>query len=76
MVFEKLQEIISLQLEIDKDSLTPETKIIEDLGADSLDVVDMLMSVEDEFNVEIPDEKMEEFKTIGDVVDYIQDKID
>ena len=76
MVFEKLKEILSLQLDVDAESLTLETKILDDLGADSLDVVEMLMSVEDEFDVEIPDEKIEELKTIGDVVDYIQDNMD
>ena len=76
MVFEKLKEIIALQLEIDGETLTPETKILEDLGTDSLDVVEMLMSVEDEFDVEIPDEKIEDLKTIGDVVEYIQDHMD
>lgn len=76
MVFEKLKEIIALQLDIDGETLTPETKILEDLGTDSLDVVEMLMSVEDEFNVEIPDEKIEDLKTIGDVVEYIQDHMD
>ena len=76
MVFEKLKEIIALQLDIDAESLTLDTKIIEDLGTDSLDVVEMLMSVEDEFEVEIPEEKIEDLKTIGDVVDYIQDRMD
>ena len=76
MVFEKLKEIIALQLEIDGETLTPETRILEDLGTDSLDVVEMLMSVEDEFDVEIPDEKIEDLKTIGDVVEYIQDHMD
>ena len=76
MVFEKLKEIIALQLDIDAETLTLDTKILEDLGTDSLDVVEMLMSVEDEFDVEIPDEKIEDLKTIGDVVDYIQDHMD
>ena len=76
MVFEKLKEIIALQLDIDAESLTLDTKIIEDLGTDSLDVVEMLMSVEDEFEVEIPEEEIEDLKTIGDVVDYIQDHMD
>ncbi len=76
MVFEKLKEILALQLDVDAEDMTMDTKIIDDLGADSLDVVEMLMSVEDEFDVEIPDEKIEELKTIGDVVEYIQSKID
>ena len=76
MVFEKLKEILALQLDADAEDMTMDTKIIDDLGADSLDVVEMLMSVEDEFDVEIPDEKIEELKTIGDVVEYIQSNID
>ena len=52
--------------------MTMETRIAEDLGADSLDVVELLMSIEDEFEVEIPDEEIENLKTIGDVVEYIQ----
>ena len=76
MVFEKLKEIIALQLDLDAESLTLDTKIIEDLGTDSLDIVEMLMSVEDEFEVEIPEEKIEDLKTIGAVVDYIQDHMD
>lgn len=72
MVFEKFVEIIADQLDVDKDTITPETKIAEDLNADSLDVVEMLMAIEDEFNIEIPDEEIENFKTVNDVVEYIQ----
>ncbi|MBR5540315.1 MAG: acyl carrier protein, partial [Clostridia bacterium] len=59
MVFEKLRVILSHQFDVEKDTITMETNIMEDLGADSLDVVDMLMSLEDEFDVEIPDEEIE-----------------
>ena len=72
MVFEKFVEILADQLDVDKDTITPETKIGEDLNADSLDVVEMLMAIEDEFNIEIPDEEIENFKTVNDVVEYIQ----
>lgn len=72
MVFEKFVEILADQLDVDKDTITPETKIAEDLNADSLDVVEMLMAIEDEFNIEIPDEEIENFKTVNDVVEYIQ----
>lgn len=74
MVFEKITEILSAQLDVDAETMTLETRIAEDLGADSLDVVELLMSVEDEFDVEIPEEDIAELKTIGDVVDYIQAK--
>ena len=72
MVFEKFVEILADQLDVDKDTITPETKIAEDLNADSLDVVEMLMAIEDEFNIKIPDEEIENFKTVNDVVEYIQ----
>lgn len=72
MIFEKFVEILADQLDVDKDTITGETKISEDLNADSLDVVEMLMAIEDEFNIEIPDEEIENFKTVNDVVEYIQ----
>ena len=71
MDFEKLKEIIVDQLGVDVDSITADTAL-EDLGADSLDVVDLLMSIEDEFEVEIPDEEIENIKTLGELVSYIE----
>jgi len=73
MVFEKMKKILAEQLDTDIDSITLETDIQDDLGADSLDVVEMLMSIEDEFELEIPDEKIEGLKTVGQVVEYIQE---
>ena len=64
------------QLDADPEEMTMDTKIAEDLEADSLDVVEMLMSVEDEFSVQIPDEDIESLKTVGDVVEYIQNHTD
>ncbi len=75
MVFEKMKQILAEQLDADIDSITMETSIQDDLGADSLDVVEMLMSIEDEFEVEIPDEKIETLKTVGLVVEYIQENM-
>lgn len=72
MVFEKIAQILAEQLDADVEAITAETRIAEDLGADSLDVVELLMSIEDEFDVEVPDEEIENVKTVGDVVDYIQ----
>ena len=63
------------QLDADPEEMTMDTKIAEDLEADSLDVVELLMSTEDEFEVEIPDEEIENLKTIGDVVEYIQNNM-
>lgn len=73
MVFEKLRVILSQQFDVEKDTITMETNIMEDLGADSLDVVDMLMSLEDEFDVEIPDEEIEKMRTVAEVVAYIEE---
>ena len=72
MVFEKIKSILAAQFDVDEDTLTISTNIADDLGADSLDVVEVLMSIEDEFKVEIPDEAIEDIKTIGDLVNYIE----
>jgi len=72
MTFDKIKNILAEQLDVDADTLTMETDIGKDLNADSLDVVEILMSIEDEFEVEIPDEEIENIKTIGDVVEYIE----
>lgn len=73
MVLEKLKEILVDQLDIEEDKVTLEASITEDLGADSLDVVDLIMSLEEEFGLEIPDEEVENIKTVGDIVKYIED---
>lgn len=73
MVFDKVKEIIVDQLDVDEDKVTTNANIQDDLGADSLDVVDLIMSLEEEFDVEIPDEAVENIKTVGDVVKYIED---
>ena len=72
-VFEKLQEIIAEQLEIEASEIDYESNIIDDLGADSLDVVDLVMSVEDEFGIEVPDEVLENMSTVEDIVKYIEE---
>ncbi len=72
MVFEKVKAILSEQFDVEEDSVTPDTTIAEDLGADSLDVVDLLMSIEDEFEIEIPDEEIDNIKTVGELVKYIE----
>ena len=74
MVFEKVKAILSEQFDVEEDSITMESSITDDLGADSLDVVDLLMSIEDEFEVEVPDSEVENIKTVGDLVKYIEDK--
>ena len=72
MVLEKDKAILSEQFDVEEDQITPETTLADDLGADSLDVVDLLMSIEDEFEVEIPDEEVENIKTVGALVEYIE----
>lgn len=73
MVFDKVKDIIVDQLDVDEDKVTMEANIAEDLGADSLDVVDLIMSLEEEFDIEIPDEAAENIKVVSDVVKYIED---
>ena len=73
MVLEKVKAILSTQFDVEEDTITPETNIMEDLGADSLDVVDMLMSLEDEFDVEISDEEIEKLQTVAELVAYIEE---
>lgn len=72
MVLEKVKKILSEQFSVEEDSITANTNIAEDLGADSLDVVDILMSIEDEFEIEVPDEEIENIRTVGELVDYIK----
>ena len=72
-VLEKVKEVISEQLGIeDTDSITTETTFIDDLGADSLDIVELIMALEEEFDMEIPEEEAEKITSVGDVVTYIE----
>ncbi len=76
MVFDKLKEILAEQFEVDPQSITLDTDIIDELGADSLDLVDLLMSLEDEFNIaEVPDEVIEKVRTVGQLVSYIEENM-
>ncbi len=75
-IFDKLKDLVVDQLGADDDEVTMEAKIQDDLGADSLDVVDLAMSVEEEFGVKIPDEDLEGIKTVGDIVNYIDENKD
>lgn len=69
---EQVKSILSEQLNVSKDTITPETNIINDLDADSLEVLDVIMAVNDVFGVEIPDEDVEKVKTVEDIVSYIE----
>ncbi len=75
MVFEKVRAILMEQLDLEEDQITQDSSIAEDLGADSLDIVDLVMSLEDEFDTEIPDEAIENLKTVGDVVKFIEENL-
>lgn len=71
-IFEKLKPIVVEQLGVDEESVTEEATFVDDLSADSLDIVELVMSLEEEFDLEIPDEEAEKIVTVGDVVEYIQ----
>lgn len=76
MIFEKVKEIVSNILGVDAEEVTMEASFMDDLGADSLDVVELIMDLQDEFNLEIPDEEAEKIHTVGDVVEYIKEHTD
>lgn len=71
-MLERLQKVIEEQLGVDKKEITPGASIIEDLGADSLDLVELIMSIEEEFGIEIAEEDVEKIKTVQDILDYIE----
>lgn len=72
-IFEKLKELVVDQLGVEEDEVTMEASMQDDLGADSLDLVDLVMSVEEKFGVKVADEDLENIKTVGDIVDYIEE---
>lgn len=75
MVFDKVKDIIVDQLDVEANDIKMESSITDDLGADSLDVVDLVMSIEEEFDIEIPDEQVENVKTVGDIVKFIEENV-
>lgn len=74
-VEDKVKNIIVEQLGVDMESVTPEASFIDDLGADSLDIVELVMTMEEEFDLEIPDEDAEKIKSVNDVINYIKAKV-
>ena len=70
---QRVKDIIVEQLGVKPDQVTPEAKFIEDLGADSLDTVELVMALEEEFGIEVPDEQAEKLQSVGDVIKYIED---
>ena len=73
-IFDKLKELVVDQLGVEEGEVTMEASMQDDLGADSLDLVDLVMSVEEEFGVKVADEDLENIKTVGDIVNYIEDR--
>lgn len=73
MVFDKIKEIIVEQLGVDDDKVTTETHLMKDLEADSLDAVEIIMAIEEEYGIEIPDEEAEKFQTVADLVAYVEE---
>lgn len=76
MVFDKIKSILVDQLDVDADIVTMEASIADDLGADSLDVADIVMSLEEEFDIEVPDEVLANIKLVGDIVKFIEEKVE
>lgn len=75
MVFEKVKAIVAKTLNVDESKITLETKLVEDLGADSLDAVDLIMNLEEEFGMEIDDDSAQQARTIGELVEYIEARV-
>ncbi|CAE09761.1 acyl carrier protein [Wolinella succinogenes] len=71
-IFDDIKEVVVEQLNVNPEEVKEESKFVEDLGADSLDVVELVMALEEKFNIEIPDEEAEKIATVGDVVRYIE----
>lgn len=73
-IFEQVKKILCDQLDLDEEQVTEDSEVIDDLGADSLDIVDLVMTLEEEFDTEIPDEDIENLRTVGDIVKYIGER--
>ena len=71
----KVKDIIEKELGVEREKLTPDASFIEDLGADSLDIVELVMEFEKEFNIDIPDEDAEKLRTVGDAIEYLNSKV-
>ena len=73
-IFEQIKKILCDQLDLDEEQVTEDSEVIDDLCADSLDIVDLVMTLEEEFDTEIPDEDIENLRTVGDIVKYVEDR--
>jgi len=75
-IFEKIKKLIAEKLEVEEDKIKPEASFRQDLGADSLDTYELVYAIEEEMGITIPDEKANEFETVGDAVEYLKTQID
>lgn len=75
MIFDEIVELLSDQMNIDKSMLRPETRFVEDLHTDSLDMVEMLIALEDKYNITVPDEDAKQLSTLGKLAEYIESKV-
>ncbi len=74
MIFDEIKEILSEQLSIDQESIELSSNLADDLGADSLDAIDIVMSIEDQYSIEVPDKVIENIKTVEDIVSFVESK--
>ena len=74
-IFDQVKKILCDQLDLEEEQVNEDSEVIDDLGADSLDIVDLVMTLEEEFDTEIPDEDIENLKTVGDIVKYIEERV-
>ncbi|HEX6988201.1 MAG TPA: acyl carrier protein [Bacillota bacterium] len=74
-ILQKVRQLIAEQLGLEEDEITPESSFLDDLGADSLDLVELIMAFEEEYELEIPDEDAERIATVGDAVEYIRQRV-
>ena len=73
MIFDKIKDIIIEQLQVEESDISMDTNLMKDLSADSLDAVEIIMAIEEEYGIEIPDEEAENFQTVGDLVEYVEE---
>lgn len=76
MIFEEIKEILAEQLDVDIDSIQLSSKLSDDLGADSLDAIDIVMSIEEDYSIEVPDEVIQEIETVEDIVSFVESHLD
>lgn len=76
MIFDEIKEILAEQLDINADDIQMESSLADDLGADSLDAIDIVMTIEDQYSIEVPDETIEDMKTVEDIVSFIEANVE